>query len=297
MNKIEYIACVFIKEEAKNKEKSPLDNVDYHTITSGLKYIEGLLNKGINKFLIFGSTANKSIEFACTNGMIRRFIHEAKSKFGGKIVLFADVGLSPYSKDGHSTIIKNGKINYEKSYELASKLAITFAEAGADYIAPCLSLPEQVKMLRKALNKSGFNKTKIMAYSAKFSSTLYGPYRQIIQSPLQGKDKKAYQTDYSDYNSALNQIKHDEQQRADIVMVKPAMIYLDIVYQARQMTSLPLAVYHVSGEYSMIKSAAQRGMIDEDEVFDEVHTGFKRCGVNFVIGYAPEHFIRWINKK
>jgi porphobilinogen synthase len=245
---------------------------------------------------VFGSTDNKSIEFACENGLIKNFIKSAKEKFKNDIFIHADVGLSPYSKDGHSTVMENGEINYEKSYALASKLALAFAEAGADYVAPCLSLHEQVKVLRNALDTAGYKKTKIHAYSSKFSSALYGPYRKTIQSPLKAQDKKSYQTDYANPEEALNQITSDESQGADIVMVKPAMIYLDIVYRARSLTKLPLSVYHVSGEYSMIKEACRTGMLDENETFDEVHAGFNRCSVDYVIGYAPDHFLRW-NKK
>jgi porphobilinogen synthase len=291
-----YIACIFLKEEATEKEKSPMDGVDYHTLSSGIEYIGEYLQKGIKDFLVFGSTQNKSIDFACTDGLIGKFIQTAKNKFGDTITIFADVGLSPYSEDGHSTVMIDGEIDYEKSYELASRLAGAFALAGADYIAPCLSLHEQVKNLREALDKNGCQKTKIMAYSSKFSSTLYGPYRATIQSPLKGKDKKSYQTDYSNPKEALAQIVADEEQGANIVMVKPAMLYLDIVFQARQMTKLLLAVYHVSGEYSMLKEGAKTGMLDEAEIFDEVHSGFKRCGVDYVIGYAPDHFLRWIKR-
>ncbi len=290
---MKYIACIFLKEGIKNKEKSPMEGVDYHTLSSGLNYINKYIKRGITDFLVFGSTDNKSIEFACTKGLIKEFILVAKKKYRSRINIFADVGLSPYSKDGHSTVIVNNRVDYDKSYELASKLAVAFAEAGADYIAPCLSLHEQVKVLRLALDNTGYRKTKIMAYSAKFSSALYGPYRATIQSPLKGKDKKIYQTDYSNADEALNQIKLDAKQGADIVMVKPAMLYLDIVYRARTLTKLPLSVYHVSGEYAMIKAGAKTGLLDEDESFNEVHVGFKRCGVDYIIGYAPDHFLRW----
>ena len=293
---MKYIACVFLKEGISERQKSPMEGVDYHTLSSGLEYIANYLDRGITDFLVFGSTDNKSIDFACENGLIKNFIKAAKDRFNNNIILHADVGLSPYSKDGHSTVIENGEINYEKSYELASKLAIAFAQAGADYVAPCLSLHEQVKVLRTALNNAGLTSTKIHAYSSKFSSALYGPYRQTIQSPLKAQDKKSYQTDYSNPTEALEQITSDEQQGASIVMVKPAMIYLDIVYRARQLTKLPLSVYHVSGEYSMIKEACKTGMLDENESFDEVHAGFDRCGVDFVIGYAPDHFLRWSAK-
>ncbi len=293
---MKYIACIFLKEEAKMRERSPMNGVDYHTLFSGLEYINEYLQKGINDFLVFGSTQNKSVDHACTTGLIKNFIKSAKDRFGDDVVIYADVGLSPYSEDGHSTVMNDGEIDYEKSYELASRLAIAFAQAGADYIAPCLSLHKQVKILREALDKNECQKTKIMAYSSKFSSTLYGPYRATIQSPLKGKDKKYYQTDYSNPKEALAQIVADEEQGANIVMVKPAMFYLDIVFQARQMTKLPLAVYHVSGEYSMLKEGAKTGILDEAEIFDEVHSGFKRCEVDYVIGYAPDHFLRWIKR-
>lgn len=290
---MKYIPCIFLKEGVSVKEKSPMEGVDYHTLSSGLEYVEKYFKEGVSDFLVFGSTQNKSIDFACTQGLIREFIKTAKEKFGSKITLYADVGLSPYSADGHSTVVVNGELDEVKSYELASKLAVAFAEVGADYIAPCLSLPEQVKNLRAELDKNGYKNAKIMAYSAKFSSALYGPYRATIQSPLKGKDKKVYQTDYANPEEALSQISMDEKQGADIVMVKPAMLYMDIVYRARQMTKLPLSVYHVSGEYSMMKEGCKTGLLDENEIFDELHSGFKRCGVDYVIGYAPDHFLRW----
>ncbi|MEK7184903.1 MAG: hypothetical protein AAB683_02100 [Patescibacteria group bacterium] len=293
---MKYIACIFLKEGITEKQSSPMVGVDYHTLSSGLDYVENYLKKGIKDFLVFGSTDNKSIDFASEDGLIKHFIRSAKDKFKDEVIMHADVGLSPYSKDGHSTVIENGEINYEKSYALVSKLAVAFAEAGADYIAPCLSLHEQVEVLRNVLDQAGYQKTKIHAYSSKFSSALYGPYRETIQSPLKAQDKKAYQVDYANPEEALSQIKVDESQSADIVMVKPAMIYLDIVYRARQLTKLPLSVYHVSGEYTMIKEACKTGMLNENETFDEVHSAFNRCGVNYVIGYAPDHFIRWSKK-
>ncbi len=282
-----------MKEGITKREDSPMIDVFYHTLESGLEFIKTYLDQGIRDFLVFGSTDNKSVEFACSDGLIKNFIKTAKEKFGTDIVIHADIGLSPYSADGHSTVITNGEIDYETSYKLASRLAVCFAEAGADYVAPCLSLHDQVKEIRKSLDSAGFNKTKIHAYSAKYSSSLYGPYRQTIQSPLKGEDKKSYQTDYLNDEEGLNQINVDIEQGALIVMVKPSVHYLDIVYRARQNTKMPLSVYHVSAEYSMIKVAGKAGVVDENEAFDEIHSAFKRCNVDYVIGYAPDHFIRW----
>jgi porphobilinogen synthase len=293
---MKYIACIFLKEEAKEKEKSPLEGVEYQTVSSGIAFIQEYLDKGIYNFLVFGSTTNKSIEFACEKGIIRNFIKEAKTTFGTQIKIYADVGLSPYTESGHSIIMIGGEIDHDESYASARKLCLAFAKAGADYVAPCLSLHKQVEVLRQTLDENDLKDTRIMAYSAKFSSALYGPYRAAVQSPLKGEMKKTYQTDYADIDTALKQIELDQKQGADIVMVKPAMLYLDVVYRARQLTDLPLAVYHVSGEYSMIKETSKTGLLDENEAFDEVHSAFNRCGVNYVIGYAPDHFIRW-NKK
>jgi porphobilinogen synthase len=293
---MKYIACIFIKEGIEKSEPSPMAGVEYHNLDSAKEYVRNFYNKGISNFLVFGSTKNKSVERACTQGDILKFIKSVKQEFGNKIKIHADVGLSPYSIDGHSTVIEAGKINEEKSYELASRLAVSFAKAGADYLAPCLSLHKQVKMIRMALDKAGFKKAKIHAYSAKFSSALYGPYRETIQSPLKGDNLKFYQTDYSNPKEALKQITQDKLQGADIVMVKPGMFYLDILFRARKITKLPLSVYHVSGEYTMIKEASKTKMLNEEWVFDEIHSAFKRAGADYVIGYAPEHFLRWDSK-
>lgn len=292
---MKYISCIFLKEGITEKEKSPIEGVEYHTLASALEYVGGYLEKGISDFLVFGSTQNKSIDFACTNGLIREFIKTAKNKFGSKVTIYADVGLPPYAADGQSVVIVDGSVDEGKTYELASKLAVAFAEAGVDYIAPCLPLSNQIEVFRKALDSHGYQKTKMMPYSAKFSSALYGPYFATIQSPLKNTGKKAnFHTDYSNADKALSQILIDEKGGADMVMVKPSMIYLDVVYRARQMTKLPLSVYHVSGEYSMMKEGCKTGLLDENEIFDELHSGFKRCGVDYVIGYAPDHFLRWL---
>ena len=293
---MKYISCIFLKEGITEKELSPMDGVDYHTLSSGLVFIEKYLQQGITDFLVFGSTDNKSIDFACESGLIKNFIQAAKEKFKDTITLYADAGLSPYLEDGHSLIVGSEGVDLVKSYELASKLAVAFARAGADYICPCLPLENQVYEIRQSLNKAGFENKKIMGYSAKFASSLYGPYFKTVQSGRDGKTPYEYHISPKNDVEALEHIRGDEKQGADIVMVKPAIMYLDIIHRVRQITKLPLAVYNVSGEYTMIKAGAKTDMLDESEVFDELHTAFARCGVDYVIGYAPDHFIRW-NKK
>jgi porphobilinogen synthase len=289
-DEINYIACIFLKEGIENKQPTQMEDVYYHTIDSGIEYVDSFLKQGINSFLVFASTDIKSIEHACSEGIVKEFIIQSKRKFEQKINLFVDVGLSPYTSSGHSVVMKDNTIDEDESYKQASKLALVYAESGADYVCPCLSLHNQVEYLRNRLDESGFRNTKIMDYSAKFSSSLYGPYRTLVQSPLEGKDKKSYQTDYFNASEALNQVVVAEKQGANIVMVKPAMFYLDIVYQVRQKTKLPLAVYHISGEYTLIKLACKSEMLDEEDVFDEIHSAFERAGADYVIGYAPDHF-------
>jgi porphobilinogen synthase len=290
---MKYIACVFLKEGAVEKEKSPMEGVDYHTLNSALEYTEGLIDKGITDFLVFGSTDNKSVDFACSKGLIKEFIKVAKEKFGNKIIIHADAGLSPYLDDGHSLIVIDGEVNMQGSYAEAAKLAVAFAKVGADYICPCLPIENQVREIRKSLDDAGLKDTKIMGYSAKFASALYGPYFKTVQSSRDGKTPYQYHISPLHDEEALKHITDDERQGANIVMVKPAMMYMDIIYRAKQITKLPLSVYHVSGEYTMIKEACKTGMLDENEVFDEIHSAFKRSGADYVIGYAPEHFLRW----
>lgn len=290
---MKYISCIFLKEGILEKESSPMDGVDYHTLSSGLIYIENYLKHGLKDFLVFGSTDNKSIDFACEQGLIKNFIKSAKDKFSNDITIYADAGLSPYLDNGHSLILGPEGVDLSKSYELASRLAVSFATAGADYICPCLPLENQVHEIRESLNKAGFNNTKIMGYSAKFASSLYGPYFKTVQSSRDGKTPYEYHISPLSDKEALDHVRGDEKQGADIVMVKPAMMYLDIIYRAKEITKLPLAVYNVSGEYTMIKEGAKTGMLDESEVFNELHSAFARCGVDYVIGYAPDHFIRW----
>lgn len=290
---MKYIECIFVKEMNEQRSKSPLIDVDYHSEESIITYVKAQVRKGITHFLLFGVPHTKTVESGINEGaIVPKTIRKLKAEFGSKIILYADVGLSPYREDGHSTVITNGVIDADASYEAAAKLAVAFASAGADYIAPCLSLPKQVEKLKKALDEHNLS-AKIMAYSSKFSSALYGPYRDTIQSNL-GLQKKEYQTDMLNSKEALMQLRLDENQHASIVMVKPGLFYLDIVQQAKEYTTLPVSVYHVSGEYTMMKLAAQNNVADENELFDELHSAFKRAGADYVIGYAPDHFVRWL---
>jgi len=289
---MKYIECLFIREDLRHPEPSPLIGVEYLDPRSAIDRVARRLSQGINHFLLFSVPRGKSIEAGTDpESGTARVLRGLKQAHGDGVTLFADVGLSPYRDDGHSVVLDAKGIDLEQSYADAARLAVAFGQAGTDYVAPCLSLPDQVAKLRTALDAAGLH-TGIMSYSAKFSSALYGPYRIAIGSRL-GDARKSYQTDFLDPDRALEQARRDEAQGASILMVKPGSLYLDILLRVTQATRLPVAVFQVSGEHMMIKRAAESGVLSEADIFDEIHGAFSRCGASYVIGYAAEHFLRW----
>jgi porphobilinogen synthase len=289
---MQYIECLFINDNIERTGPSPLADVCQFEPLGVMDHVAKRVEQGIHHFLLFGVPRVKSIASGVEPASgVARVLRRLKDRHGTSVSLFADVGLSPYREDGHSVVMSEGGVDLGQSYSDAAKLAVAFAKSGADYVAPCLSLPDQIAEIRLALEDAG-QSTKIMGYSAKFSSALYGPYRSAISSSL-GDHLKSYQTDAQDPQYALEQVKRDEEQGASIVMVKPGSFYLDVLVQAKQVTSLPVAVFHVSGEYMMIKRAAELDGMNEADAFDEIHRAFHRCGADYVIGYAPDHFRRW----
>jgi porphobilinogen synthase len=226
---------------------------------------------------------------------IARFIERACQRWTrDQITLIADVGLSPYLESGQSVVFADHNIDIEASYQGAVDLALRFAKAGADYVAPCLSLPEQTSRIVGAFAENGLE-CGLMPYSTKFSSSLYGPYRDTVQSSL-GLKRKDYQFDFSDSEQALQQMDSDLEQGAAMTIVKPALPYLDVLQAACRRSSKPVAVYHVSGEYAMAIHASEGGLLYLPDYFEEIHAAFHRCGVQYVIGYAADFFLELRNQ-
>ena len=289
---MKYIECLFIGEEETLVQSSGIKGTNVLSVTDALSYVEKQLNKGISYFLVFGVTSIKSIEHATNDSYcVCEFLKMAKQQFNNRAVLIADVGVSPYTADGQSVIYKNNKVDEEMSYEAVCKLSEAFALSGADSVAPCLSLPKQVDVIKETFENKNL-RCDIMSYSTKFSSSLYGPYRSTIQSSM-GNIRKEYQSDYSDSKEALNQLIYDIDRGANCVIVKPALHYLDVISQAKKISTKPVAAYHVSGEYMMAKLSIEHGLVDELAYFNELYSSFHRAGADFVIGYAPEHFLNW----
>jgi porphobilinogen synthase len=227
-----------------------------------------------------------------SNGLMQNTIRAIKDAVP-EMVIMPDVALDPYSIYGHDGIIENGKIANDKTNEALAKMSVSLAEAGADIVAPSDMMDGRVLAIREALEENGFHDVGILSYGAKYASSFYGPFRSALDSaPKENadipKDKKTYQMDFHNSREALNEVFKDVEEGADIIMIKPGLPYLDIVAKVREAIDLPIAVFNVSGEYAMLKAAAQNGWLDNDKAIIESLTCFKRAGADMIFTYAAK---------
>lgn len=242
---------------------------------------------GINSVLLFGIPLEKDevgSQAYNENGIIQRATREIKKNFPDMLVV-TDVCLCEYTSHGHCGVVEDGYVQNDKTLELLAREAVSHAQSGADIIAPSDMMDGRIGAIRSALDEAGFAETPIMAYSAKFSSAFYGPFREAAESAPQFGDRKTYQMDFGNSDEALREIALDVQEGADIVMVKPALSYLDLIRRCKDTFNMPLAAYNVSGEYSMVKAAAANGWLDEEKVMMEILTSIKRAGADVIITY------------
>lgn len=275
---------------------SSMPGIHQQSIDSVLRELDECVQEGVTSILLFGIPAQKDREASGAwrhDGIIQKATREIKKRFP-ELVVVADLCLCEYMDHGHCGIVADGRILNDASLKILSKTALAQAEAGADIIAPSDMMDGRVAAIRAALDHHGFEHTPIMAYSAKFASALYGPFREAAESAPQFGDRTSYQMDPANGREALREIELDIQEGADIVMIKPALPYLDLISQARAMTKLPLAAYNVSGEYSMVKAAAANGWIDERRVVLETLTGIVRAGADLIISYHTRDVLRWL---
>ncbi len=259
---------------------------------------ERIASLGIPAVLLFGIPSEKDevgSQAYNSRGIIQEAIRLLKS-VNPELLVITDVCLCEYTSHGHCGLIHNGSVQNDTSLELLARMALTHAEAGADLVAPSDMMDGRVGAIRHVLDEQGFNQTPIMAYSAKFASAFYGPFREAAGSTPQFGDRRAYQMDPSNVREALREVELDIAEGADIVMVKPAMAYMDVIRQVRDHYDLPVAAYNVSGEFAMIKAAAQNGWIDERRVAMEVLTGIKRAGADMIITYFAPDVAGWLRE-
>jgi porphobilinogen synthase len=265
------------------------------SIDNLLKEAKSIRDLGIPAIILFGIPRKKdnlATEAYAEYGIVQQAVRELKARLGHLLVI-TDVCLCEYTNHGHCGIIKKSakkesfqfSIDNDVTLELLAKTALSHAQAGADMVAPSAMMDGQVRAIRKILDAGGFINTAIMAYSAKYSSSFYGPFRQAAESAPQFGDRKSYQLDMANVSEALKEAKLDIQEGADIVMVKPALAYLDVIAKVKEKFNVPLAAYNVSGEFSMVKAAAKLGWLEEEKVILEILTAIKRAGADIIISY------------
>jgi porphobilinogen synthase len=288
------IAPLFVREDISDPQPiASLPGVVQHTRDSLRKEVAELAGLGIPGVILFGVPATKDAEGSGAwdpAGIVQLALADLRAEVGDELVLIADLCVDEYTDHGHCGVLTaDGDVDNDATLRLYERAAVAQADAGADMTAPSGMMDGQVAAIRAALDGAGHQGTAILAYAAKYASALYGPFRDAVDvSIADGGDRKGYQQDPANAREALEEIRADVAEGADIVMVKPALAYLDVIAAARAEVDLPVAAYHVSGEYSMIKAAAERGWIDGDAVALEHVTAIKRAGADLILTYLAK---------
>lgn len=294
------IAPLFIIEGSGIKEEiSSMPNYYRMSIDLTTAEVKNLWALGIRSVLLFIKCAdelkdNTGAEALNPNGLMQRSIKAIKDACPGMVVM-TDVALDPFSIYGHDGIVDGNEIVNDATVEVLAKMSVSHAQAGADIIAPSDMMDGRIAAIREALEQEGFTKTGIMAYSAKYASCFYGPFRDALDSAPGFGDKKTYQMDYANRIEAVKETVMDVEEGADIVMVKPAMAYLDIIREVRNAVDVPVSAYHVSGEYAMIKAAVKMGWLDENKAIMESLTSIKRAGAGLIATYYAREAAMLLN--
>ena len=258
--------------------------------------VEEVTSLGIPAVLLFGLPEAKDEVGSGAydpKGIVQRAVRAIKEA-RPELVVIADVCLCEYTSHGHCGVVIDGEVDNDKTLELLARTALSLAEAGADIVAPSAMIDGMVTTIRAKLDENGYERIPIMSYAAKYASAFYGPFREAVECAPQFGDRRGYQIDPANVREALREVEQDIQEGADIIMVKPALAYLDIISKVRAAFNHPLAAYNVSGEYSMVKAAAQSGWIDEKKVVLEILTAIKRAGADMIITYHAKEVARWI---
>jgi porphobilinogen synthase len=282
------------------KEKRPIKSMPGHfqySVDELLKALGPVAAAGIPAVILFGIPEKKDPQGTgayAGDGIVQTAARAVKARHPGLAVI-ADLCLCEYTDHGHCGVVQGGRILNDPTLELAAKTAVSQAQAGADVIAPSGMMDGQVAAIRKALDSACLEMTPILAYAAKYSSAFYGPFREAAESPPRFGDRASYQMDPSNFREALRELSFDAEEGADILMVKPALPYLDVIRAARERFDLPLAAYSVSGEFSMLRAAGAAGWLNEKKAVLESLTAIKRAGADFIITYHALEAARWLN--
>jgi porphobilinogen synthase len=295
----DFIVPLFIIEGNQQiSEISSMPGYYRRSIDLTVKEVKELWQMGLKAVLLFVKSAdalkdNKGTEALNPNGLMQRSIRAIKEA-APEMVVMTDVALDPYSSYGHDGIVENGQIVNDPTVEVLAKMSVSHAVAGADFVAPSDMMDGRIGAIRHALEEAGHTNTGIMAYSAKYASCFYGPFRDALDSAPGFGDKKTYQMDPANRVEAIREVIMDVEEGADIVMVKPALSYLDIIREVKNTVDVPVSCYNISGEYAMIKAAAQMGWIDENKAITETLTSMKRAGADMIATYFAKQAVELI---
>lgn len=296
----DFIVPLFVVEGKNKKEAIPsMPGYFRLSIDCIVKQVKLLWNLNIKAVLLFVKVENikkdnKGTEALRQDGLMQNTIKAIKEAVP-EMVIMTDVALDPYSSYGHDGIVKEGKIDNDSTVKILAEMALSHTTAGADVIAPSDMMDGRILSIRNTLESAGFVDTLIMSYSAKYASSFYGPFREALDSAPGFGDKKTYQMDFANRGEALTETLRDIEEGADIIMVKPGMAYLDILRDLKNTVNTPIAVYQVSGEYAMLKAAAEKGWLDHDAVMIEQMISFKRAGASIIATYFAEDAVKLIS--
>ncbi|HET6976098.1 MAG TPA: porphobilinogen synthase [Pyrinomonadaceae bacterium] len=280
------------------REISSMPGVYNLSIDETTKDVAAAYDAGVRSIILFGLPETKDLEASgayAEDGIVQRAIRAVRQSTP-EMIIMADTCLCEYTSHGHCGVVRDGDVINDESLELLARTALSQAAAGADIVAPSAMMDGQVAAIREILDNAGFENTAIMAYAVKYASGFYGPFREAAQSAPEFGDRRAYQMDPPNAREAMREAELDYSEGADILMVKPATVYLDILSMVRERFDVPIAAYHVSGEYALIKAAAQKGWIDEDRVMMETLTSIKRAGADIMLTYYAREAIKLLSK-
>jgi len=296
----DFICPVFIQEDLKKSvkidsmpdiERFPLDGINDE--------VGRIIDLGIPAIMLFGLPSSKDDVGSAAfdeNGIVQKAITQIRKNFGDKIAIMADVCLCQYTKSGHCGIIKDNKIDNDSSIETLAKIAVSQAKVGVDVVSPSAMMDGQVITIRRGLDDAGFSDVAIMSHSAKHRSSFYSPFRDAAECAPQFGDRKTYQIPFSNAREAMREVEMDVNEGGDIIMIKPALAYLDIIAETKKRFNVPVSAYSVSGEYALVKGAAKQGWIQENDVITEILYSIKRAGADMIVTYFAKSGAKILNE-
>ena len=296
----DFICPVFIQEDLKNSLKiESMPDIERFPLAKVSEEVDRIVDLGIPAIMLFGIPASKNDAGTAAfdeKGIVQKAISEVRKNFGDKIAIMADVCLCQYTTSGHCGLIKGNKIDNDSSIETLAKIAVSQAKAGVDIVSPSAMMDGQVITIRRGLDDAGFSDVAIMSHSAKHRSSFYSPFRDAAECAPKFGDRKTYQVPFSNAREAMREVETDINEGVDIVMIKPALAYLDLIAETKRRFNVPVSAYSVSGEYSLVKGAAKQGWIQEKEVITEILYSIKRAGADMIVTYFAKAAANILNE-